>query len=75
VHVSASRAVKHSESVPWHQHLDVTIRSKKYELVEASDLSPIDKPPYSFRFADKPPEREFAAVNVFILLTVDKVSA
>ena len=32
VHVSASRAVKHSESAPRYQLLDVTINGKKYEL-------------------------------------------
>jgi hypothetical protein len=32
VHVSASRAVKYSESAPRYQHLDVTIHGKKYEL-------------------------------------------
>jgi hypothetical protein len=32
VHVSASRTVKHSESSPRYQHLDVTIEGKKYEL-------------------------------------------
>ena len=32
VHVRASRAVKHSESGPRYQHLDVTIDGRKYEL-------------------------------------------
>ena len=32
VHVSASRMVKHSESGPRYQQLDVTIDGKKYEL-------------------------------------------
>jgi len=32
VHVSASRSVKHSESPPRYQHLDVTIDGRKYEL-------------------------------------------
>jgi len=32
VHVSASRSVKHSESTPRYQYLDVTIDGKKYEL-------------------------------------------
>lgn len=32
VHVSASRMVKHSESAPRYQQLDVTIDGKKYEL-------------------------------------------
>lgn len=32
VHVSASRTVKHSESAPGYQHLDVTIDGRKYEL-------------------------------------------
>ena len=32
VHVSASRTVKHSESAPRYQYLNVTIDGKKYEL-------------------------------------------
>src|ERR1700758_589067 len=32
MHVSASRIVKHSESAPRYQQLDVTIDGKKYEL-------------------------------------------
>ena len=32
VHVSASRMVKHSESAPRYQYLNVTIDGKKYEL-------------------------------------------
>ena len=32
VHVSVSRTVKHSESAPRYQHLDVTIDGRKYEL-------------------------------------------
>lgn len=32
VHVSASRMVKHSESAPHYQQLDVSIDGKKYEL-------------------------------------------
>jgi hypothetical protein len=32
VHVTASRSVKQSENAPRHQHLDVTIDGKKYEL-------------------------------------------
>jgi hypothetical protein len=32
VHVSASRTVKHAESAPRYQQLDVTIDGKKYEL-------------------------------------------
>jgi hypothetical protein len=32
VHVSASKTVKHSESAPRYQHLDVTIDGRKYEL-------------------------------------------
>jgi hypothetical protein len=32
VHVTASRMVKHSESAPRYQQLDVTIDGKKYEL-------------------------------------------
>ena len=32
VHVSASRSVKHSESAPRYQYLNVTIDGKKYEL-------------------------------------------
>ena len=32
VHVTASRRVKHSESFPRYQYLDVTIDGRKYEL-------------------------------------------
>jgi hypothetical protein len=32
VHVSASRTVKHSESAPRYQYLNVTVDGKKYEL-------------------------------------------
>lgn len=32
VHVTASRTVKHSESAPRYQYLNVTIDGKKYEL-------------------------------------------
>jgi hypothetical protein len=32
VHVTASRRVKHSESTPRYQYLDVTINGRKYEL-------------------------------------------
>lgn len=35
VHVSASRTVKHSESAPRYQYLNVTIDGKKYELESA----------------------------------------
>lgn len=32
VHVTASRVIKHSESAPRYQHLDVTIDGKRYEV-------------------------------------------